>query len=120
MAPFPDFRELRGIAPKATVRCEVCGTEHRGRCHMFRKKPYRKAPPQETRRYKEAAKLHQQVARARWWIKQLTEAVDEARDSGGLGRARKPPPVAQERKRVARRADRGDAAANISDGAKVK
>ena len=120
MARFPDFRQIRGLAPKPTVRCETCGTEHYGRCRFFRSQRYRKATPEQIKRYAEAAKAHKSAVKVRWWVKKLTEAVDEARSPDRFRRKSQQTRAAKERKRVARRADRGVAAADLSSGEKAK
>lgn len=75
------FRELYGLAPKATHRCAECGIEHRGRCPMERVRILRrnKATPEQIRHYNEMVKEHKRLQLTRWWIKQLGDFVDEAR-----------------------------------------
>ena len=75
------FRDLYGLPPKASKRCLLCKTEHKGRCPGLRNRRHRKATRAKIERYSRLYYERKRASLAKWWIKKLGGFVDEARRS---------------------------------------
>ena len=64
---------------KEDKRCELCGVEHKGRCHALRRPERKKTPPEKVMEYLERQRERNLMRKAQSLIVELCDVIEETR-----------------------------------------